>query len=159
MYIFCQEVVDCIIAATMETMVTEARREPVDRGLSPVRCDGGGYHGGTSMTILRSFRFPEEKLAALKEIAEHNHGGNQTQALIEAIDRYHKELEPVWVQGYIRLDRVKDTSRGAGCAGCGQSKRSGTWVAVRSDGTVRGVFCDECADAGEGCPVVRSKPL
>lgn len=102
------------------------------------------------MTILRSFRFPREKLEVLKEIAEHNHGGNQTQALIEAIDRYHKELEPVWVQGYIRLDRVKDTNREAGCAGCGQSKRSGTWVAVRSDGTVRGVFCDECADAGEG---------
>ena len=35
MYIFCQGFVDCIVAATMETMITEAQREPVGRRLSP----------------------------------------------------------------------------------------------------------------------------
>ena len=84
----------------------------------------------------------------LKEIAERNHGGNQTQAIIAAIDRYYKELEPASVQGYIRIDRVKDRDAKAGCPGCGQSRRPGTWVAVRSDGTVKGVICDDCVDAG-----------
>ena len=100
------------------------------------------------MTILRSFRFPETKLKTLREIADRKHGGNQTRALIEAIDRYHSEMEPTSVQGYIRIDRVPDLNSEAGCAGCGQSRRSGTWVAVRSDGTVKGVLCDECVKAG-----------
>jgi len=102
------------------------------------------------MTVLRSFRFPEEKLLLLKKIADRNHEGNQTQALIEAIDRYHKELEPVSVQGYIRLDRVVTSGGETECVGCGQPRRRGTWVAVRSDGTVQGVFCDECAKSEEG---------
>ena len=101
------------------------------------------------MSILRSFRLPEQKLGLLREIAERNHGGNQTQALIEAINRYHRELEPASVQGYIRIDRVKDLDREAGCPGCGQSRRPGRWVAIRSDGTVKGVFCDDCVNAGQ----------
>jgi len=37
------------------------------------------------MSKLRSFRFPEEKLERLKEIARRRHGNNQTRALLEAI--------------------------------------------------------------------------
>lgn len=101
------------------------------------------------MTTLRSFRFPVDKLALLKEIAERNHGGNQTQALIEAINRYHRELEPASIQGYVRIDRLRDSEGQARCPGCGESHRPRRWVAIRSDGTVKGVFCDDCANAGK----------
>ncbi len=100
------------------------------------------------MSILRSFRFPEEDLLKLKELADTNHGGNQTQALIEALDRYHKELKPVSVDGYVRLDRVVPTENTAACAGCGESRRDRPWVAVRSDGTFKGLLCDACVEAG-----------
>lgn len=100
------------------------------------------------MSILRSFRFPENDLVKLKEVADLSHGGNQTQALIEALDRYHRELKPASVQGYIRVDRVTTTERSASCTGCGESPRARTWVAIRSDGTVKGPLCDACVEAG-----------
>ncbi len=100
------------------------------------------------MTKMRSFRFPEEKLEQLKEIAERMHDGNQTQAILEAIDRYHKELTPPRLQGYIRIDRIQDLNGEEGCPGCGKSLGSGAWVAVYSDGTVKGVLCDDCVEEG-----------
>jgi hypothetical protein len=100
------------------------------------------------MTTLRSFRFPEEGLERLKEIAERRHDNNQTQALLEAIDRYYQELNPPALQGYIRIDRVQDLNGEEGCPGCEDSLGSGAWVAVYSDGTVKGVLCDECVEAG-----------
>jgi len=100
------------------------------------------------MSKLRSFRFPEEKLKLLKEIAELKHDNNQTQALLEAIDRYYKELNPLSVQGYIRIDRIQDLNGEDGCPGCEQSLGSGAWVAVYSDGTVKGMLCDDCVEKG-----------
>lgn len=104
------------------------------------------------MTSLRSFRFPPKHLTMLKEIADRYHGGNQTQALIEAVERYHKQLNPVLVHGYVRLDRVVDAD--AECARCGRSRPSRRWIAVLSDGSVQGVYCSECAEAGEAGPEV-----
>lgn len=100
------------------------------------------------MTKLRSFRFPEEKIELLKEIAQRKHNNNQTQALLEAIDRYYQEINPPSVQGYIRIDRVHDLNGEEGCPGCNQSLGSGAWIAVYSDGTVKGVLCDDCVEAG-----------
>lgn len=100
------------------------------------------------MTKMRSFRFPEEKLEFLKEIAERRHHNNQTQALLEAIDRYYEELNPPSLQGYIRIDRVQNLNGGADCPGCRQSETAGAWVAVYSNGTVKGVLCDNCVEAG-----------
>lgn len=100
------------------------------------------------MTILRSFRFPEDKLAKLQEIAAQEHDHNQTQALLEAIDRYYKDLHPPAVQGYIRIDRINDLEGEEGCPGCDHSLESGAWIAVYSDGTVRGVLCDDCVESG-----------
>ena len=100
------------------------------------------------MTILRSFRFPEAALRMLKEIADRRHEGNQTQALIEAIERYYGEIKPVSVQGYVRIDRIKHGDSQTGCVACGQSSRPVRWVAIRSDGTVKAGFCDECVEAG-----------
>ena len=100
------------------------------------------------MSILRSFRFPERDLLKLKEVADLNHGGNQTQALIEALERYHKQLKPVPVQGYIRLDRVMAAEGSPSCPGCGESRGDRTWVAIRSDGTLKGPLCDACVEAG-----------
>jgi predicted DNA-binding protein len=99
------------------------------------------------MKKMRSFRFPEEKLELLKEIAERRHDNNQTQALIEAIDHYYQELNPLSVQGYIRIDRIHDLNGDEDCPGCEQSLGSGAWVAVYSDGTVKGVLCDDCVEA------------
>jgi len=79
-----------------------------------------------------------------------NHGGNQTQALIEALERYHKELKPASVEGYIRLDRVTATKITPTCPGCGDSRQDRTWVAIRSDGILNGVLCDDCVEAGRG---------
>lgn len=101
------------------------------------------------MSKMRSFRFPEEKLELLKEIAERRHDNNQTQALLEAIDRYYKELNPPAVQGYIRLDRINELDGKDGCPGCDQLPSSGAWIAVYSNGTVRGVLCDDCVEAGQ----------
>ncbi len=100
------------------------------------------------MSKMRSFRFPEEKLELLKEIAERKHDNNQTQALLEAIDRYYKELNPLSVQGYIRIDRIQNLNGEEDCPGCEQSLGSGAWVAVFSDGTVKGVLCGDCVSAG-----------
>lgn len=100
------------------------------------------------MTRLCSFRFPEEKYALLKKIAEERHDNNQTQALLEAIDRYYMELNPPSVQGYIRIDQVYDRNVEADCPGCDQRIGTGAWVAVYSDGTVRGILCDDCVAAG-----------
>jgi hypothetical protein len=100
------------------------------------------------VTRLCSFRFPEEKYELLKEIAEDRHDSNQTQALLEAIGRYHKELYPPSVQGYIRIDRIHDLSGEEECPGCDQRVGSGAWIAVYSNGTVRGMLCDDCVEAG-----------
>jgi hypothetical protein len=100
------------------------------------------------MTKLRSFRFPEDKLARLKEIAKRKHDNNQTQALMEAIDRYYKELTPPTLQGFIRIDRMSSVNLEDDCPGCGGSESDRGWIAVYSDGTVRGVLCDECVEAG-----------
>lgn len=100
------------------------------------------------MSKMRSFRFPEEKLELLKEIAERRHDNNQTQALLEAIDHYYQELNPLSVQGYIHIDRIHDLNGEEDCPGCEQSLGSETWVAVYSDGTVKGVLCDDCVEAG-----------
>ena len=100
------------------------------------------------MTKLCSFRFPEEKIALLKEIAKRKHDNNQTQALIEAIDRYYKELNPPSLQGYIKIDRVLSLNGKDDCPGCGHSKSERAWIAVYSDGTVKGVLCDDCVKAG-----------
>lgn len=105
-------------------------------------------NGRMNMTILRSFRFPDAALRMLKEIADRKHEGNQTQALIEAIERYHEEMNPVSVEGYVRIDRMKDRASKTGCAACGQSSHPVRWVAIRSDGTVKAGFCDECVEAG-----------
>ena len=100
------------------------------------------------MSKLRSFRFPEEKLERLKEIARRRHGNNQTRALLEAIDRYYGELNPPSLQGYIRIDRLSDLNGDQACPGCDQSPGPGAWIAVYSDGTVKGVLCDDCVEAG-----------
>lgn len=101
------------------------------------------------MSKLRSFRFPEEKLKLLKEIAESRHDNNQTQALFEAIDHYYQELNPLSVQGYIRIDRIQDLNGEENCHDCEQSLGSGAWIAVYSDGTVKGLLCDDCVDSGK----------
>ena len=101
------------------------------------------------MSKLRSFRFPEEKLKLLKEIAESRHDNNQTQALFEAIDHYYQELNPLSVQGYIRIDRIQDLNGEKNCHDCEQSLGSGAWIAVYSDGTVKGLLCDDCVDSGK----------
>lgn len=100
------------------------------------------------MTKMRSFRFPEEELEFLKEIAKRRHNNNQTQALLEAIDRYYEELNPPSLQGYIRIDRVHNLNGGEDCPGCRQSETPGAWIAVYSNGTVKGVLCDNCVEAG-----------
>jgi hypothetical protein len=100
------------------------------------------------MSKLRSFRFPENTLARLKEIAKRKHDNNQTQALITAIDHYYKELAPASLQGYVRIDRMNPVSLEDDCPGCGGSESEGGWIAVYSDGTVKGVLCDECVEAG-----------
>ncbi len=100
------------------------------------------------MTKLRSFRFPEDKLQLLKKIAKRRHDNNQTQALLEAIERYYKELAPPSLQGYIRIDRIHKLNLKDDCPGCGQSESKRAWIAVYSDGTVKGVLCDDCVEAG-----------
>jgi hypothetical protein len=100
------------------------------------------------MTKMRSFRFPEKELEQLREISELFHSGNQTRALIEAVNRYHKDLFPPSLQGYVRLDRVMDGQREVECPGCGYLKNIGTWIAVYSDGSVKGILCDDCVEAG-----------
>ena len=100
------------------------------------------------MTKLCSFRFPEEKIELLKEIAKRKHDNNQTQALIEAIDRYYKEINPPSLQGYIKIDRVLSLNGKDDCPGCGHSESERAWIAVYSDGTVKGVLCDDCVEAG-----------
>ncbi|MFW5745216.1 MAG: hypothetical protein ACOCW3_02360 [Spirochaetota bacterium] len=100
------------------------------------------------MSILRSFRFPEKDLQRLKEIADQHHGGNQTQTLMEALERYHRELSPVSVEGYIRLDRVAAADDSPSCPVCGASRGARPWVAIRSDGTLKGLLCDACVKAG-----------
>jgi hypothetical protein len=100
------------------------------------------------MTKMRSFRFPEEELKQLKEIAELWHDGNQTRALMEAVNRYHKDLFPPSLQGYIQLDRVMEGQREVECPGCGHLHNIGGWIAVYSDGSVKGVLCDNCVEAG-----------
>jgi len=100
------------------------------------------------MTKMQSFRFPEEKLERLKEIAERMHDGNQTQAILEAIDRYHKELNPPRLQGYIQLDRVYNSNEKESCPGCNRLDAKGSWIAVYSNGVVKGMICDDCVEAG-----------
>jgi len=99
------------------------------------------------MNKLRSFRFPEEKLKLLKELAERRHDNNKTQALLEAIDRYYEELNPPSLQGYIRIDQIHDLNGNENCPGCNQSLGSGAWIAVYSNGTVKGMLCDDCVEA------------
>jgi hypothetical protein len=101
------------------------------------------------MTKMRSFRFPEEELEQLREIAEQFHDGNQTRALMEAVNRYHRDLFPPSLQGYIQLDRVMDGQRNVVCPGCGHLKTMGNWIAVYSDGSVKGVLCDDCVEVDE----------
>lgn len=101
-------------------------------------------------TKLRSYRFPEEKLKQLKELAERRHQDNQTQALLEAIDRYYADLHPAAIQGYIRLDRTNRLNGPNGCRQCKQSIESGAWVAIYADGTLDGVICEECVEDQEG---------
>jgi hypothetical protein len=102
------------------------------------------------MTKLRSFRFPEDKLELLKEIAQRRHNDNQTQALLEAIDRYYEALNPPKLQGYIQVDRIQDLNGDESCLSCDQLTGSGAWVAVYSNGTVKGVLCNDCVEAGRG---------
>ena len=102
------------------------------------------------MTKMRSFRFPEETLAQLKDLADRKHKGNQTQALIHAVDRYHQALKPVVLQGYIHIDRVGDLQEVERCLGCRQVAPDEAWIAIYSDGTLKGVLCDECVEAGRG---------
>jgi len=97
---------------------------------------------------MRSFRLPEQELKFLKEIAARRHRNNQTQALLEAIHRYHDVLHPPSVQGYVRIDRVNRPNGPEDCQGCRQPDASGAWVAVYSNGTVKGVLCDDCVQAG-----------
>jgi hypothetical protein len=98
------------------------------------------------MTKMRSFRFPSKKLEQLIEIADCMHDGNQTQAILEAIDRYHTALNPPRLQGYIQLDRVSNGNEGD-CPGCKRSDAKRSWIAVFSNGSVKGVLCDDCVDA------------
>lgn len=100
------------------------------------------------MSKMRSFRFTEEKLELLKEIAERWYDNNQTQALFEAIDHYYQALNPLSVQGYIRIDRIHDHNGEDECSVCEQSLDSGACVAIYSDGSVKGMLCDECVEAG-----------
>lgn len=102
------------------------------------------------MTKMRSFRFPEEALAQLNELAIRAHKGNQTQALIEAVDCYYRTLKPVVLQGYIQVDRVRDHQEPERCSGCSQPEPEGAWIAVYSDGTLKGVLCNNCVEAGRG---------
>jgi hypothetical protein len=97
---------------------------------------------------MRSFRLPEQELGFLKEIAARKHGNNQTQALLAAIDRYHEELHPPALQGYVRIDRLKKADGRGDCTSCRQPDASGAWVAIYSNGTVRGVLCDKCVREG-----------
>lgn len=101
------------------------------------------------MSKLRSFRFPEEKLELLKEIAEREHDGNQTQAVLAALERYHQELNPPILRGYIQLDHVFD-SGDEDCAGCDGPKGKAAWIAIYSNGSVKGILCDECVEDGRG---------
>lgn len=100
------------------------------------------------MSIMRSFRFPEDKLALLKEIAERKHNNNQTEALLEAINRYYDQIDPPALHGYIRIDRVNNVNGKEDCPACGSSEKASEWVAVYSDGTLKGGLCDDCVDAG-----------
>ena len=100
------------------------------------------------MSKMRSFRFTEEKLKLLKEIAERRYDNNQTQALFEAIDHYYQELNPLSVQGYIRIDRINDHNGENECSVCEQPLGLKACVAVYSDGSVKGMLCDECVEAG-----------
>lgn len=97
---------------------------------------------------MRSFRIPERELNFLKEIAARKHENNQTQALLEAINRYHQELHPPSLQGYVRIDRLKETDATGDRSGCRHADASGAWVAVYSNGTVKGVLCDKCVNEG-----------
>jgi hypothetical protein len=99
------------------------------------------------MSKLRSFRFPEGKLALLQEIAECKHEGNQTQAVLEAIDRYYQQLNPPVLQGYVHLDRVSNGEE-IDCSGCNRPQRKEAWIAVYSNGSVKGVLCDDCVENG-----------
>ncbi len=103
--------------------------------------------GPSTMTKMRSFRLPQDQLDQLKQLASRRHDDNQTQALLEAIDRYYQDLNPPRLQGYVRLDRV---SRGSArtCANCERSAVEANWLAVYSNGTVKGSLCDECAQVG-----------
>lgn len=98
------------------------------------------------MSKMRSFRFPEDKLDLLKEIAERKHDDNQTQALCAAIDHYYEELFPLPVQGYIRVDRINNHNGEGKCFDCDKSLSSEAWVAIYPDGTVKGVLCDDCVN-------------
>jgi hypothetical protein len=100
-------------------------------------------------TKLRSFRFPEDKLKLLKEIAEREHNGNQTQALLEAIERYYLQLDPPVIQGYIRLDKTSPENGNNGCRQCKQTLDSGAWIAFYSDGTLDGAICGHCVEGEE----------
>lgn len=102
------------------------------------------------MTTMRSFRFPEETLAQLRELANCKHKGNQTQALIKAVDGYYRTLKPVVLQGYIQVDRVPDVQEAERCSGCSELTPDGAWIAVYSDGTYKGVLCNDCVGAGRG---------
>lgn len=99
------------------------------------------------MSKLRSYRLPEEKLALLKEIAGREHEGNQTQAVLEAIDRYYQQLNPPVLQGYIQLDRVSNGGE-EDCSGCNRPQSKEAWIAVYSNGSVKGVLCDDCVENG-----------
>lgn len=97
---------------------------------------------------MRSFRLPEKELKYLREIAARRHHNNQTQALLEAINRYHAELHPPALQGYVRIDRLKAAKAAGDRSGCRHADASGAWVAVYSNGTVKGVLCDKCVKEG-----------
>ena len=100
------------------------------------------------MAKMRSFRLPEKELKSLKEIAARRHHNNQTQALLEAINRYRELLNPPALQGYVRIDRLKKPGAHEDCRSCRQPDASGAWVAIYSNGTVKGVLCDKCVKEG-----------
>jgi hypothetical protein len=99
-----------------------------------------------AVSKLRSFRIPEEDLKRLDEIAESRHANNKTQALLEAIDRYYKDLHPPSLQGYVQLDRPNNRNGNSDCQRCNQSKDTGLWIGVYSDGTIKGLLCDDCVE-------------
>lgn len=101
------------------------------------------------MTKMRSFRLPQAQLDQLKELASRRHEDNQTQALLEAIDRYYRALHPPDLQGYVRLDRVSD-GVGERCANCERTDIDARWLAVYSNGMLKASLCDECAQVGTG---------